>query len=178
MRKGISLSIVGGVIISLVGVFILLSVFSDSFGSSFETTYCRVYRSITYVFPGGETPPPSACETGSSTDYKGVQETDPDDLALKVASAAVNCWERYNGYQTEKEVCEGWNVLNLEGEVSKELVMEKIQENDLCQQIGGAEEQEVCNDQLSMEGSIEKGEFVIIQYRYNSDETHEYIEVK
>lgn len=170
MRKGISLSIVGGVILALVGVFVMISVFTGSFGSSFENTFCRVYRSVAMVFPSGDTPPPSECDTGSGVDYTGIEETTNEDLSLKVASAVVNCWQKYNGYQTDKEVCEGWNVKQLGNPVKPEDVEEKFYDNDLWSDIDGKKN-------LVMDGNIESNSFVVIQYRYNENDG-EYIEVK
>ena len=170
MRKGISLSIVGGVILALVGVFVMISVFTGSFGSGFENTFCRVYRSVAMVFPGGNTPPPSACETGSGVDYIGIEETTKEDLSLKLASAVVNCWQRYNGYQTEREVCEGWNVKQLDETVTPGDVQEKFEDNGLWQEIGGS-------NNLVMQENIDSNSFVVIQYRYTEDDG-EYIEVK
>ena len=172
MRKGISLSIVGGVILALVGVFVMISVFTGSFGSGFENTFCRVYRSVAMVFPGGNTPPPSACETGSGIDYIGIEETTKEDLAIKVSSAVVNCWQRYNGYRTDTEVCEGWNVRSIDnGPLESSEITEVFNNNNLWQQIGG-------ETNLELPQEIGSNSFVIIQYRYDEDDQREYIEVK
>lgn len=168
MRKGISLSIVGGVILALVGVFVMLTAFTGSFGNNFEQTFCKVYRSVAMVFPGGDTPPPSGCETGSGVDYVGVEETDKEELVLNLASAVSNCWQQYNGYLTDKEVCEGWNLVNFEGKITENDVKDVLNENNLCEEIGGC-------DNLRMD-SVEGESFVVIQYRYKNEE--EFIEVK
>lgn len=161
-RKGITFKMVGGVILALVGVAVLLGVVSQSTEGGLKSAFCSSYRGITAAIPGAG-PSPAGCRE-KQTDYKAIDTRDKREFTLNLASAIMECWQEYKGLQTEEQLCEGWNIKNLEGSVDKSYLVDQVmRENDLVPgQIGG--DQIRFRGAASDGGGIEKGELIRIQY--------------
>ncbi|MDY6789371.1 MAG: hypothetical protein SVV03_05430, partial [Candidatus Nanohaloarchaea archaeon] len=159
VRKGITLRMVGGVILALIGVAILIGLFAEQTGPAFQSAFCTSYRGITSVLPGDSTAP-SGCKE-SQVEYKAVEIVEEEELQLQIASAVMDCWQKYKGYQTEKELCQGWNIKKLEGTITEQEVEQLMRENNLIPR-------QIKEGQLqftgSAEGGIEKGQLITIQY--------------
>lgn len=177
MRKGISLNMVGGLILATVGVAVMLGIYTGTFEGGFQGAFCTTYESIAFLTPG-ESVPPEGCQTEPQTQYEAVEIYDPDQLTLKLSSAIVQCWRQYENYYT-RETCAGWNIQNLNGSIDLENVTDTMQNNDLCpDQIdhtncGGSDDQ----IQFTI-GSIEKGDIVIIEYNATAATDEQWIEVR
>lgn len=157
VRQGLSLTMIGGVVLALIGVGVLIMMFSDM---GLEQTFCGVYSGIGAVFPG-ESPPPDQC--GAPSDGRSYTEQEcPDEArscALSFAAAISQCWEQYQGYMTEEELCEGWQMGSMASSIAEGDIVGALQDNNICP------EQLECSNEVDISGPIEEGDFVIIAYR-------------
>lgn len=160
-RQGLSMTMIGGVVLALIGVGVLIMMFSDM---GLAQTFCGVYSGIGTVFPG-DSPPPDKCGSGDGRTYTEQEcPDDPNSCALSFAAAISQCWEQYQGYMTEEELCEGWNM----GDIGDDSV-DSIDDSDI---ITALEENNICNEQIQCSSEVEiapdeinEGQFVVIEYR-------------
>ncbi len=175
-RKALSLTMIGGIVLAIVGVGVLIMMFSDQFGDGFQSTFCSVYTSLSILFPG-DSVSPAGCGQQSDVSYEAVECPEKDPCVLDMVAAVSQCWQDYQGFMTESEMCEGWNVQSLPEGITEADVTQRLIENNLCPSqlentdngCGGA-------DQLRFDGQIESGDFIIIEYR--SSGTEEWIAVE
>ncbi|MDY6778073.1 MAG: hypothetical protein SVU32_05365 [Candidatus Nanohaloarchaea archaeon] len=171
MRKGLSLTIIGGVTLALVGVAVLLGIYSSTYGGSFGSVFCTSYRSLTVLFPG-ESPPPKGCGSDAGIEYKEVTIQDPETFKLRLGSAIVNCWQQYKGYMTSEELCVGWNVKELSSAVNENSVTQSLKNNNICPDqimnsqidVGGGSTTCGTKNQIVFGSNIQQGELIIIKY--------------
>lgn len=131
MRKGLSIRIVGGVTLALVGVSILIATFTTNFGGG-QGFFCSTYESVSIVFPGKDSPPPKGCGESRSIEYEVIEVDSGERLSLELAEAIMSCWDEYEGYNTSGEFCEGWNVKEAPTPIGEEDVTQKLADNNLC----------------------------------------------
>lgn len=173
-RKGLSFTMLGGIVLALVGVGILIMMFSESFGSGFQGTFCTVYAGLGTLIPG-DSPPPQGCGEGDQVSYDAIRCPEADSCVLDFASEISNCWQQYQGYMTEAEMCQGWNVEELNGgPITESDVESRMQANDICPN------QISCNspDQVRFDGDVQQGDFVVIEYQSNANTGEEWIQVR
>lgn len=177
MAKGLSLNMVGGLILATVGVAVMLGLYTGTFESGFQGAFCTTYESIAFLTPG-ESVPPEGCQSGPQLEYTAIETYDPDQFAVQLSSAIMQCWNEYENYYTT-ETCAGWNIQELNGTVDLSNVTDTMQENNLCpDQI----EHSNCGsstDQIRFPiGSIEQGDLVIIEYNATTSPDEQWIEVR
>lgn len=162
MRKGITLQMIGGVVLALVGVGVLLALANNMMGGGL---FCSVYGSVAVIIPG-EGPGPAGCNGDTGTEPRVVDVRDKDEFTAMLAGAATDCWQRYRGFLTERELCAGWNVKSLESPVSEADVTAELLENGLCTELGNTDIDAACGsgDHLYMDGQVEAGDYIVIQY--------------
>lgn len=176
VRKGMSLNMIGGVVLAIVGVGVLLMMFSGTFGDGFQSTFCSVYGSMSALFPG-DAPSPAACGPQDDVSYDAMECPDPDSCVLDMVSAVSGCWQDYQGFMTEEELCQGWNVVSLDEAITEAQVTERMIDNDICPDlIENTEEGCGAENQIRFDGPVEEGDFVIMEYQ--SDGSDEWIAVE
>ncbi len=164
VRTGISLQMVGGVVLALIGVSVLLAMGNNMMGGGL---FCSVYTSVSFVIPGQGGPPPERCGGGSDTDARAVEIRDHDRFATELTGAIIDCWQQYGGYRDgQTHLCAGWNVQNLESPVNEQDVTDTLTANGLCDQIGNTDVDPACGtaDQVYFDGAVERGDYIIIRY--------------
>lgn len=177
MDKGMGIRMMGSVILALVGVSILLGVFSSNFGSGGGGVFCTTYNSVSGVFPGKEAPSAEGCGQGSDVDYESIRSPSRDEFSLKLSSAVISCYDEHKGYNVTDEFCEGWNVKELPGTVNESDLTAKIDANSLC---GGTSISNNACEYSSCSGcgsenqiyfqrqNISEGDFIVISYNVSS----------
>lgn len=177
MRKGLSISVVAGVVLALVGISLLINVYLNTVGGEGgEGMFCAMYHSIGFVFPGDL--PPAGCGGAGEEEYREVSGTE-EDLEHMLVPAITNCFQDYEGYLSEDdEVCQGWNVeiQGGGGPVSDGDIEETLEE--YCGSVFGSEDPDCLEDYLEFPDPIEDGDFILIKYRYDEDEEQEKIVVE
>lgn len=170
-RKGLSLTMIGGIVLALIGVGVLIMMFSDTYGSGFQGTFCGIYASLSILIPG-DSPPPEGCGEGSKVSYDKKHCPEQDPCLLSFAGEIANCWQDYNGYWTEDELCQGWNVMELQGgDITRSEVVSTMQANDICPN------QMPCSA-VEFDGPVSEGDFVVIEYQSDEDAGWERIMVR
>ena len=97
MKKGLSLSVVGSVVLALIGVGLMINVYSDTLGTGFGNTFCMLHSSITSAFPGNQVPP-AGCQQGEDPAYDAVTGLHRED----VAGIILSCWQEYESFLSEE----------------------------------------------------------------------------
>lgn len=175
MRKGIGITMVGGVILASVGIAVLIGVYTTSSGSS--QLFCNSYQKVSFAFPGQKAPPPKGCETGSEKDYEALRLASHEELGMKMMSGIAECWRKYRGYETRGELCKGWNIVKMEGEVNETYLTDEMSEKGICPETIQNSDleysgEEGCGDENQVKFYKEKiteGDFVIIEYNTTFD---------
>lgn len=175
MRKGLSIRIVGGVTLAIVGVSLLVGVFSTNFGGGAQGIFCSTYETVSVVFPGKDSPPPKGCGESRSIEYEVIKASSQERLSLELSQAILKCWKQYKGYNTSDEFCEGWNVKETPGPVGEADVTEDLRNNNLCpERIENSDAEfgsEICEPASGGENNIffeisgiDEGDFITIEY--------------
>jgi len=177
MQKGMGIRMIGSVTLALVGVSILLGVFSSNFGGGGNGVFCTTYNSVSGVFPGKESPSPEGCGTSSKVDYDAVEFSDKGEFELRLASAVVSCYDDHKGYNITDELCKGWNIKELPGTVNETDLNSQLTSNSLCGGSGisnNACEYSSCtgcgssNQIYFQRQNISEGDFIVMSYNYSS----------
>ena len=175
--KGVSVAVIGGVVLALVGVGVMVALFTDVSPVDADSGFCSVYNGLGPSLPDAITPSVSGCSSGPSIDYRELSnDVTSDELALKIASSSVDCWDEFRGYETEFQRCEAWSVPELDSSVDEDLVTDKMTEHSICPELienspGCGEE-----DNLRFSGAVEGNEYVIIGFNTSSGE--QFVEVQ
>jgi hypothetical protein len=173
MRKGLSINVIAGVVLALVGVALLLTLFSSQFGGGFGGMFCAAYKGISFAVPGDLMPSPSGCGGQDDTVNTGLRCETADDCAVKIASKIYDCWTKYQGYMTERELCGGLNVVSIQsgGTVTTAMVLSALEDQGLCptdichSSCSGSCSGGVGWNQIDFQVSnIEQGDFIVIEY--------------
>jgi hypothetical protein len=174
--KGISVEIIGGVVLALVGVTVMIALFTDLSPVDSDSGFCSVYKGLSPSLPDSVTPSVAGCKEGPEIEYKKVRTSDPDRIALKVGVGAQECWEEYRGYDVGFKRCKAWNIQDLSGTVTESDVTTKLSDNGICPDLI---ENSPCGsgDDIRFDmSSISSGSFVIVGY--NSSGSDSFVEVK
>jgi len=108
--------------------------FSNTFGSGFQGTFCAVYGGLGALMPG-DSAPPKGCGANDDVSYEAIRCPEIEQCQLKFSSTIANCWQDYQGYMTESETCQGWNVKTLDGgPLTEGMIHDEMEENDICPQ--------------------------------------------
>ncbi|MEF8880768.1 MAG: hypothetical protein V5A72_02985 [Candidatus Nanohaloarchaea archaeon] len=132
--KGLSIEIIGGVVLALIGVTVMVALFTDISPIDTESGFCGVYNGLSPSLPQAITPSVTGCEEGPDVEYKKISTTDPDRLTLKLAAGIKQCWDKYKGYNVNFKRCKAWSVPSLEGPVDEAMLNTKMKENNICPQ--------------------------------------------
>jgi len=171
---------IGSVTLALVGISILLGVFSSNFGGGGGGIFCTTYGSVSDVFPGKKSPSPEDCGGGSDVEYESVESSSIDDFELRLSSAVISCYNDHRGYNVTDEFCEGWNIESLPGSVNESGLTEEIDDNDLCGSTGISNDAceytppASCNscgskNQIYFQrNNITEGDFIVISYNVSA----------
>lgn len=178
MRKGMGLRMIGSVTLALVGVSLLIGIFSSNFGSGGGNgVFCAAYGGVGDVFPGRNAPKPEGCKSGPDIDYQSVKSSSKQEFELKLASAVTSCYDSYKGYNISDELCEGWNVKTLPDTVNESDLNQELLDNNLC---GGTEISNDMGEYSSVPScgsgnqiyfqrqNISEGDFMVMTYNYSS----------
>lgn len=185
MRKGLGIRIVGGITLALVGVSVLLAAFSSNFGGGSQRIFCSTYDSVSVVFPGKQAPPPEQCGESRSIDYQVIEASSAEEFNLRLSNAVIRCWDRYRGYNTSGEFCEGWNVKQLPDTVDEKNFTAEMEQNHLCNTIANSEfehssDPSSCGSKNQIyfgKEEITSGDFIVIEYNFTDSGTQR-VEVK
>lgn len=196
MRKGLTLQVIGGVILALIGVAVFIAAFSGTFGGAFEDTFCNVYSSLAFLFPGQGVAPAGCGSGGEEVEYDTVTVQNANDLELQLASLILNCWQEYKGYFTESQLCGGWNIEGTATLDETSLTQTMCNENLIPQQIqnsqrdsdppaafatigiSGCDNGVGASNQIRFKrNDITNGDLVIVQYNSSTNPQKQWIEV-
>ncbi len=184
-RKGIGLNMIGNIIIATIGVSLLVAIIYGGFGVDTDQFFCTLYQRGASIFTD-QTYHPGMCRTGSEETYQEITTPEKSRFTLELAREIVNCWDEYQGYYTNEELCRGWNVQNLEEPVNESYLNQKLKENDLCPDVIQNNETEhvtgtTCGEENQIMfdvKNISKGDMVLIEYNTTFEEPpKEYIKV-
>ncbi len=172
MSKGLGIKVIGGITLALVGVSILLAAFSSNFGGESGGVFCSTYDSVSVVFPGKQAPPPEGCGESRTIDYQVIKASSVEEFNLRLSNAVISCWERYRGYNTSGEFCEGWNVKELPKSVDEKNFTAELKQNQLCDTIANSEfehssDPSDCGSKNQLyfgKQEITSGDFIVIEY--------------
>jgi hypothetical protein len=180
VRKGLSFTMIGGIILALVGVGILIMMFSNTFGSGFQGTFCAVYGGLGALMPG-DSAPPKGCGANDDVSYEAIRCPEIEQCQLKFSSTIANCWQDYQGYMTESETCQGWNVKTLDGgPLTEGMIHDEMEENDICPQQISCDAPGPYQVRATINGGsgVQEGDFVIIEYRSDPNTGEEWVEIR
>ncbi|MFB6174645.1 MAG: hypothetical protein ABEJ87_01570 [Candidatus Nanohalobium sp.] len=184
MSKGLGIKIIGGMTLALLGVSVLLVTFSSNFGGGSGGVFCSTYESVSIVFPGKKSPPPEGCGKSRTIDYKAIEVSSSERLSLRLSNAVLSCWNKYKGYNTSGEFCEGWNIKKLPNPVNESSFTQELKQNGLCpSRIDNSVAEygsTTCGSKNQIYFGVEKiseGDFIVIEYNTTSSGTQR-IEVK
>ena len=173
-RKGITLDMVAGVILAVIGVGVLLSMSSGLVGGPFNDLYCSAYQGVTFMLSGGsEAPPPKQCRKAEvNCDTKVMKLEDSRKVSLRMISSITECWDKYKNYGNTTRCCGGYNIKDMEGEINESSLTSLLEEKEFCPiDIQNSEFEmmsgEGCGEhnELKFEfESIKKGDYVILRY--------------
>jgi len=170
--KGLSITMVGGVVIALVGVTVLIGVYSQSTGGMGKL-FCSVYQGTKYSIPGQDAPAPKNCVSGSNENrYEAREFQSVNEAELLISREVIQCWEKFKGYKDEEKLCKGWNIVSIPSAVKEGGITRKMKENDLCPRViqnsmlenGGGP---VCgseNQLIFEKPEIREGSLLLIKY--------------
>ncbi len=186
MFKGMGIRMIGSVTLALVGVSILLGVFSQNFGSGAGGVFCSTYDRVSNVFPGKDAPQPEGCGTGSDVEYQVIKASSNDDLELKLSGAIISCYREHRGYNVTDEFCEGWNIKTMPGAVNETDVTDEMIDNNLCGTSISNNKSEYTpqtyscgtkNQVYFQRQNISQGDFIVLTYNVSTGGT-ERVEVR
>jgi hypothetical protein len=177
MPKGMGIRMIGSITLALVGVSILLGVFSSNFGGGSGGVFCATYSSVSGIFPGKEAPNPEGCGSGSEVNYQSVEVSSRNAIELKLASAVASCYEEHRGYNVKDEFCEGWNIKAMPGTVNETDLTDEMKDNGLCGTSISNNKSEYFPDTYScgsknqvyfQRQNISENDFIVIAYNVSS----------
>lgn len=134
-RKGITLEMVAGVILAVIGVGVLISMSSGMLGGSFNDLYCSAYQGVTFLISGGSTsiPPPRQCRPkGERCETKILNTREEEKVSMKIVSSILECWDQYRGYGNVSKCCGGYNIKKMEGEIKESEINNILVDQDFC----------------------------------------------
>lgn len=180
--KGIALETLGGAILAVIGVTLLIGVFSTGFGGGgMEAAFCSVYGGVTSAIPGSQ-PSPGACSANQGPSYKAVNVESKNEASLEIVSMVSKCFKDNQGTLVKEELCKGVNIGVWGDPINKTYLTSVMRENSVCPDIinSNLDSGEGCSngkDQLKIRRPIESGDTVLIRYKYNLSQNREYVEI-
>lgn len=184
MSKGLALHTLGGAILALIGVTVLIGVYSGVFDGGFNTFFCSTYTTFIYAMPGDQSAPGS-CQVEEGPEYQFIDPDTQDNAILEIIPLVTDCWENNRGLLVEEKLCSGVNFGDWEDEetISKENISDKMRENNICPNMieinsTGCVEGSEGEDNLKLGRDIEPEDTLFINYRYNATEEREYISIE
>lgn len=174
--KGLSINVIGGVVLALIGVTVMVGLFTDLSPLDAESGFCSVYNGLNPSLPDSITPTVAGCKDRPAIDYKKIKVDSKDEFALKLAVGAKDCLEEFRGYNVEFKRCKAWNIADLDSAVDESFLNDKMEEHDICPQL--IENSPGCGskDQIKFRMSeISEGDFVLVGYNSTSQG---FVEVK
>ncbi len=175
MRKGLSISVVAGVILALVGVALLVNVYLNTLSGEGGGMFCLMYDSIGFVFPGDL--PPTGCGGGGQQEVRAVRGN-REELEDQLIAGILDCYKRYEGRLSDEEVCAGWILEEItdDDHISNDNIQSKIEDNNFCEPIFG--ESDCWNDYIDFDNDLDEGDYVLVMYRYDETDDQEKIVVE
>jgi hypothetical protein len=187
--KGVSFALIGGVVLALVGVTVMVALFTDMSPVGSGSGFCGVYRGLSPSLPDAITPSVTGCQKSPSVDYRPIDVDDASGLKVKLAAAVAECWKEFNGYDVDFKHCKAWNIGDFTGEVRESSLNAKMKslricpeqiENNIIDNSGSASGSvETCGSKNQIKfrpEKIEGPELVIIGY--NASRSQPFVEVK
>lgn len=182
--KGLSVAIVGSLVLALIGVTVMIALFSDISPLDTDSGFCSVYNSLGPSLPDAIAPSVAGCEEGTSVDYREISTSDHNEFTLKLASGILDCWEENRGYDVDFKRCKAWEISGLDQETNESYLNRKMNENKICPDLienselegSGSETCGSSNDIVFRLDEIKDSDFVIIGF--NSSQGSQFVEVQ
>lgn len=182
--KGVSFALIGGVVLALVGVTVMVALFTDMSPVGSGSGFCGVYRGLSPSLPDAITPSVTGCQKSPSVDYRPIDVDDASGLEVKLAAAVAECWKEFKGYDVGFKRCKAWNIGDFPGEVDESSLNAKMKGLRICpEQIENSELEhgsgETCGSKNQLKfrpDRIQGPELVIIGY--NASRSQPFVEVK
>ncbi len=133
--KGVSVTVIGSVVLALVGVTVMIGLFTDLSPLDSESGFCGVYNSLNPSLPDSVTPTVAGCSEEANINYEKVDTSDPDEFSLKLAVGVQECWDEFRGYNVDFRRCEAWSVPELDEAVDESYLNQKMSENSICPEL-------------------------------------------
>lgn len=174
--KGLSVSVIGSVVLALIGVTVMIGLFTDISPIDTESGFCTVYNGLSPSLPSSITPTVAGCSEGSSINYQEIRTNDKDELALKLAVGIQECWKEFKGYDVDFKRCEAWSISEAGDGVTEGYINEKMMENNICPDLIENSQiessgSEICGDENQIRFQLEEvnqNDFVLIGYNSSS----------
>jgi hypothetical protein len=132
IMKGLSLSIIGGMVLALVGVTVMIALFTDISPLDSDSGFCSVFNGLSPSLPESITPSVSGCSEGPEVSYKKLDVDDASSLSLKMAAGLTDCWNEFKGYEVDFQRCKAWEIPGIEGKVNESYLNNRMMENEIC----------------------------------------------
>jgi hypothetical protein len=180
--KGIALETLAGAILAVIGVTLLIGVFSSGLGGGgMDAAFCSVYGTVTSNIPGSQ-PSPGACSSEQGPTYQTINVETRNQASLEIISIISECFEENQGSLVNENLCKGVNIGVWNQPINKSYLTSVMRENSVCPDIinSNLSTGNSCSkgkDQLELREPVESGDTVLFRYKYNLTENREYVEI-
>lgn len=128
MVKGIALSTIVYFILAIVTITLILGLLSNKIYPSAKSAYCSVFLGLRNLLPlpsSMKTDVPIYCKRDTTVYIETVEieSTNPDRIALNIASYALACWEKTGKLNLgQNKICYELVIKGVDGEVNESMV--------------------------------------------------------
>jgi len=144
-RKGMETSIIGYTFLAVVGVALLLIMFSGPIKEGSKALYCSTYRNLVVKLPiSGEGKPslPRGCEVYKETARKVfLTDEDKEVVAKQIAAYIISCYQNSEILEYVNDTtCYHVFLKNpVNGEINESFLTEMIKQEELCNIIANSD---------------------------------------
>lgn len=128
MAKGIALSTIAYYILAIVTIAVILGLLGNKIYPSVKGSYCSIFLGLRNLLPlpsSMKSDVPAYCQKDTTVYIETVEleSTNPDRIALNIASYSLACWEKTGKLNLgQNKICYELVIKSVDGEVNEAMV--------------------------------------------------------